>query len=519
MQQACEAGVGRRTTSSAQSEGCDRVATAGVQSPRDPAAMGRAGWLAYTTPKLVTIEEPKLGAMHYTFLFCIGVLYVGVYALLINGGYMLHEPPIGTVKMSLQGPHPNSGPTACEPGPKDPACNYTFADTRDLAYCSKDPSAKECDKKQKLAPSKGRAAATVGRKPRQLSEGDSALGAAARPPSPPTPDAPPDVCPCRIQDELQAVYPVTGDSPFFITTRVMEAHQHVNGACGLHNTTCPQPYVTDIETRSYYFVADIENFTLMIDHAAYSPSGAKVCRSDKCKSFLGSGSAAMNWNDKAQKFTAGRLKYGENDEKEIVPRRTPTMLDYFTIAELLQATRKAKENGPTWGVSLDEPSDVVDKDGHSIRHEGMVLLLKIYYSNFIPGSSYFFLEDTIQYYYTAQMLSGTESKVLEQQPSAVGDRIYRDRHGIKIVVLQAGQLSSYSLQAFVTTMTSSLFLIALSTTFVDCEYRSERGCAARHLLLLPHHYRVPFTLVCVCVSIYVYLALSFNLSLCVLQTQ
>jgi hypothetical protein len=92
-------------------------------------------------------------------------------------------------------------------------------------------------------------------------------------------------------------------------------------------------------------------------------------------------------------------------------------------------------------------------------------------------------------------------------------RIYRDRHGLKIVVLQAGALSSVSVPALIQvrnatfcdaiytynasfyqdrlgtnigkalkkrvpaliqTMTSSLFLIALSTAFVDCEADQKR---------------------------------------------
>ena len=107
-----------------------------------------------------------------------------------------------------------------------------------------------------------------------------------------------------------------------------------------------------------------------------------------------------------------------------------------------------------------------------VRYEGVVLLLTINYFNFHP----FGLgpEDGIYYTYSARMLSGTESKVLEQERhGATGStRVFRDRHGIKIVVLQAGSLRSLSGPALIVTLTSSVFLIALSTAFVDCKLTS-----------------------------------------------
>ena len=45
---------------------------------------------------------------------------------------MLSEVPIGTVKLSLQGPVVDY----CSPGPKDPTCKYDFVSTDKLDYCS-----------------------------------------------------------------------------------------------------------------------------------------------------------------------------------------------------------------------------------------------------------------------------------------------------------------------------------------------------------------------------------------------
>ena len=57
---------------------------------------------------------------------------------------------------------------------------------------------------------------------------------------------------------------------------------------------------------------------------------------------------------------------------------------------------------------------------------------------------------------------------LQERHGATGSsRVYRDRRGLKIVVLQAGSLRSLSVPALIVTLTSSVFLVALSTAFVD----------------------------------------------------
>jgi hypothetical protein len=341
-----------RAGPAAATSGIGRGASSG-QPPfisQAPATMGKAGWLAYSTPKMIVIEEKKLGIMHYTFLFFTAIIYVGLYTVIMRGGYMLHETPIGTVKLSIQAPVVNG----CSPGPKDPSCNYDFSDTKTLAYCTS-KSTEKCDKKN-AAPSPppppppmlGTGGATASAaKSRQLSE-----GTAPPPPSPPTTHAEPvDKCPCRIEDELEVAYPVTGGTPFFVTTRVLESDQQ--DACAEHATTCKQTYTTNTTSSSLYFVADIENFTLMIDHAAYSPTGAFVCDQG-----TGSNSADMAGAD-GTPDTGGPLQYGLKSTKppltsppwfgtvpsgtkpgyhtlssgvtEIIPRQNSKRQDVFTV--------------------------------------------------------------------------------------------------------------------------------------------------------------------------------------------
>ena len=90
-------------------------------------------------------------------------------------------------------------------------------------------------------------------------------------------------------DALDVVYPVTGGSPFFISTRVQESNQTLvcqspsSGSCkqtykfGCHasfkyDPDCPRE---DYAQTSYY-PANIEDFTLLIDHSVRSPTVEKL---------------------------------------------------------------------------------------------------------------------------------------------------------------------------------------------------------------------------------------------------
>jgi len=90
------------------------------------------------------------------------------------------------------------------------------------------------------------------------------------------------------------VWPVTGGSPFFIATRVQTANQTLvcqvpsasHEACQhTYQFGCDNSFNVDPECNNFaqasYFVADIERFTLLLDHTVQSPTqpSLKVCGS------------------------------------------------------------------------------------------------------------------------------------------------------------------------------------------------------------------------------------------------
>ena len=97
--------------------------------PSHPATM--VSWLAYSTVKLVRIDDKCLGALHYIFMASIA-LYIGVIKVGRDLGYVAFEDPVGSVRLSLQaptvlGPHSDPG---------DPGYLYNFTSASKLGYCN-----------------------------------------------------------------------------------------------------------------------------------------------------------------------------------------------------------------------------------------------------------------------------------------------------------------------------------------------------------------------------------------------
>jgi hypothetical protein len=372
-------------------------------------------YLSYQTVKLVQIDDPKLGLLHYVLMLLIFV-YVIVWNVIGKNGYLSFEPPVGTVRMQLQAPTIDSDGHPCDP--TDSGCMYNFTPVNKLSYCN--------------------TTSTVVARGDDVTSGASERFKAKS-------------LPCYLLDELEVVYPVTGGSPFFVTTRVTDSYEL--NACEEppSNTSnppfnCPRTFAQANHTA--YYTGDIERFTLLLDHAVRSPTVPS----------LQADSAQMD----------GAL-LGPNGL--LTPHVTKEGIDFFTIGELLGAVEQA---GGTFGYDLDGPSSV-QGSSNSTRYDGMIMLLSIEYSNAKMWSG---TTKEISYTYHVSVISGTKSKVqqqiitdwatpeasMEPRPSA---RISRDRHGIKIVVLQTGELGHFDANALLITLTTSLGLLALSTTLVD----------------------------------------------------
>ena len=357
-------------------------------------------WCKYSTIKFVTIDDKRLATFHYVFQLCI-FLYIVVYQVIGKLGYADSDQPIGSLRISYQ-PAMKSG----DPN-KDVDYQYNFSHLDKLRYCD------AYGKKDDVAPS---------------------------------------VLQCLYFGEISTNYPVTGTSPFFVTTRVQESNQSlVCNSPPAPGESCNQTYAFGCDegfTPCYdkkraaqrkYFVADVELGTIMLDHAVQSPSD----------SSLAGDVSTMK----------GYLKKCDTDEK-IMPSKTPGGQDYFTINQLLSAVKT--ESG--CGTTLDDVS-TVSGSTDSVRYEGTVIIITISYSNAKQWSG---IEKTIEYSYSVTQLKGAKTKSMEAiWTSYPKERVIKNRHGITFTVLQDGQLRSFSAITMLTTLTTSLALLAFATTIVD----------------------------------------------------
>lgn len=117
---------------------CGRAAVFATALPNTPCCANH--WLAgaYTTVKVVKIDDLCLGVLHYSLMFAI-FLYIVVYQMIYQLAYISFETPVGTVRMSLQGPTQLTGAgVPCDPA--DFGCEYDFTDVKDLPYCLQNSS-------------------------------------------------------------------------------------------------------------------------------------------------------------------------------------------------------------------------------------------------------------------------------------------------------------------------------------------------------------------------------------------
>jgi len=219
-----------------------------------------------------------------------------------------------------------------------------------------------------------------------------------------------------------------------ITTRNTAASQHLAN-CSLFDETCR--YVDD-EPRESYYIADIEKFTIMIEHTMYVPS--------------------LGYTKNVMELPGELLDCNNHLVNASYPNsigvKNSSTGDIIEIDTLLKASC----------VDLDTSSNVPPSgSGRSKRDGGVVLIMFLTYSN-----TYSYDIDKFKYTYKASFVK--ETKFKSEQPiytKTLTNRVIWDRHGIRVIVLQAGLLGKFDFQVLLITLVSGLGLLAVSTTVVD----------------------------------------------------
>eukprot|EP00913_Durusdinium_trenchii_P006481 g6092.t1 len=252
---------------------------------------------------------------------------------------------------------------------------------------------------------------------------------------------------------------VIRESSIVVATFIHEYDQSLN-------TTCFNSYPSAanncddlwlIQEKASLFAADVEAFTMLIDHSVTSPKSGLATTSRQMQGMLFVGD---NGND------------GDVTDHSpcYVPPNSADGLDYFSVGTLLQAT----------GVTLEGES--YPGSGHSARYEGLTINLLIDYSN---SRDWHGLQPNISYLYKPSVVpqnSGLQLcgyyvstfKTTLLSPSSLNGQqmLKKDIHGHPLAVFDFTQL--------LLQLTTSLTLLALATVGVNI--------LAQYVLRYRHYY-------------------------------
>eukprot|EP01098_Paradermamoeba_levis_P013023 TRINITY_DN5832_c0_g1_i6.p1 TRINITY_DN5832_c0_g1~~TRINITY_DN5832_c0_g1_i6.p1 ORF type:complete len:220 (-),score=94.01 TRINITY_DN5832_c0_g1_i6:99-758(-) len=154
------------------------------------------------------------------------------------------------------------------------------------------------------------------------------------------------------------------------------------------------------------------------------------------------------------KSLPGRLL--DVDDKEVKDLKKPNSFgeegknDILEVRTLLQVA----------GVSLDDFS--TSSTGETNRYAGVLLLVFIVYDN-----THSFSTNNVRYTVKVREVKNTEFKSVEETYFSETTKRERNRHGVRLIFLQTGQLGKFQFQVLLLTMVSGLALLAVSTLIVD----------------------------------------------------
>lgn len=266
---------------------------------------------------------------------------------------------------------------------------------------------------------------------------------------------------CTIWDEADAVFPPVETAATFLTTRVKISEQQQ--VCPFSATRCQQTYV-DTSTNEY-FIADPEAFTLLVQHSARAPTFYH-------DAVVSHGVSALNRMPASERLTftgannemEGRLIGADGTTLKVFPKNTtdiPKLI--MPLSQILYAAN----------TTLAHESQLLGSNA-SLRFDGLVLLFQIYYSNMNDSKNCavckIFFNDghALSYEYRVSIVSGAEFKI--EQPvysSGPSERTIYDRHGVRILFQQSGQVYRFEFSSFLLSIVSGMALVSAAHLVAD----------------------------------------------------
>lgn len=330
------------------------------------------GLLSYATIKIVVIKDWRLGAIHHAFQLII-LLYIIIYTIVIQQRYLRTEAPYGSVRSTLREPR-------------------EFAEATALPYCLQN-------------------------QPRQVNSAGNFTNYN-----------------CIYAYGNDVTYPPAPQDSIFASTRVKQTTYRLPPNCttsgGPRDPRSPSCMPATVGASESFYVADVESFTVFLEHAVYGQI---------------TGIATTNNGLKGELHYKGK----DEDDYELISGERPG--DIFTLRKVLDAAGVA---------TLDVPSGVIG--GNTYRYDGIEIIVIITYSNRFSKPS------ELKYRYTMDVVPKVDSVAFE--PSSVvsaTDMIAVKRNGIKLIYIIAGTIGIFDFQTLITNLVGSVVLLKAATTVVD----------------------------------------------------
>jgi len=371
--------------------------------------------LSYSTVKEVVIQDKRLGFMKYTLMIGIAI-FILLYQILYMNHYLLTQEPTGTIRFSLRGPTANASCDVLKTN-----CDNDYRMFDELPYCQQNPA---CTDKKIGCPYNCTYLDAVG-----------------------------------LSDQQERT--------LLIASRLEQMNQ-TKTPCGLNpppNKQCKRVWDNSQAAPTSFYIADIESYTLMIDHAFTTTEDFGLTKTARVmQGFLESQNKTQCDMDphprKTFDYNVPWVR-GVDDVPCLLNSTNRTAdgseLFYNSISKLLSAGN----------IELDKAGDLPQMKTH--RKEGLLLMVEVEYKNSRPWWGVYPNYQDVSYVLRIKPVDESTYKETEVTYKATEDmnRVVLTRYGIRMTALLIGSLGKFDMTTLLLQLTSSLGLIAVATLIVD----------------------------------------------------
>ncbi|CAG8590851.1 10619_t:CDS:2 [Paraglomus brasilianum] len=253
--------------------------------------------------------------------------------------------------------------------------------------------------------------------------------------------------PCVFWGANEIQFPSDNAGVAFLTTRAVVRRYTPPPGCNFLTPSTPSDRCIFNEKTTPFqiisnqsYIGDIEDYTLMIEHSIRGKATTIAVRNG-----LMDGELMASDGKTVVKSWTNATRMDENPYADG---------DIIKVSDLLTAA----------GADLDAPSTAPganSTNGETYRSSGIVIVIVIEYRNVQ------FKKDKFAYVYLPRVIDGNEYKAVESLYQSDGSYILKERHGIRLVFQQHGEIGEFSFISLLTNIVAAFALFKVATIIVE----------------------------------------------------